>query len=514
MSQLRQVPRFISRTVRHHAGALLISAVVLGVLGGVATASALGGWYDDGSGQTRVVLRRPAPAEPSPTTLRLAFALVVQTTRSWGPGWHISMMASSAGESMTAGGEDGRQRVWVAEAVGPTGAIRWLRVTDGAVVEAIAPTTTDVQVDRGNGILDLPEIDSPDAVTRARDQRPGLSPATQSSNAKSVGVQFTYQYSRLFGRAVVTVAGEEDGLAVRVGLDAATGEVLSSEHRGYEGSTVWASGNQGTNWERRATSGVALRLATGPSGTFIATLVEGRIAASRVTPAGTEVVLGSLPADAGDWVRSMSVSGRGTLELATPTGLWSFDLQTGTATRERVDGAVTEVRSTSDGYDSALVVVSPGTPQQLWVRPPTGDWSPVAGSRADHLAEVGGRAFLFNFDTAPDGTTPKARAIAGQGNYRLAAASDGIVRSVDAGETWAKSIVLRGDIVSIATSADFPTSGFAVAAAFRGGVWATHDHGETWTEAPGPFGEPGALVVASDGTAYCIEGGQLTWIED
>jgi hypothetical protein len=453
-----------------------------------------------------------------PTSLKGAFGAAQATVDGWGVGWTITSISSSdvndsPGQST---GADGLRNTWQVEAAGPRRELRWLRISGGVVVDAIAPTTSDAVPANEGRPLDRPILDSTDIVPIVRNARPDLMGADASGGA--LGLHFAYRYDATLGRPSVVVLGVIGGLAARVWVEPTDGTVLRVQVLSTVGGSAWFSADGGEIWQlSTGFVGAPIRLAAGTTGglstLYMASVVIEHIHVSASRDGMGWATVADLPPESGASVRSISVNtATGSLLLSTPTGLWSLSLSSGEAKKESLEGQVTDVASAPDGSDHALVVVQPGMPQQHYVRS-GGGWSALAGRTGEHLAVIDGAVREFGQNYGSPGGLPMGTSVAGQGQFLVAATAYRLLHSSDSGATWLSSELGGEWAVLVALSPAFVQDGIALAAALRGAVWRSTDHGATWHKTPGPQGEPGALVFLDGTTAICIERARQTWID-
>lgn len=306
-------------------------------------------------------------------------------------------------------------------------------------------------------------------------------------------------------------------------IDAGSGAVLRTQVQSFEGSVLWTSGDGGVTWTVAAGMiGAPLRVASAKPGiggvaAFAVTVDRAHLRLWVSNDGQAWQALGELPAAAGDWVRSMAWSGstgKVTLLLATPTGLWRYGIADGAVTAEEIDGQVTGLSTADDGIEYAVAVQRAGEGGRLYARVDD-RWSPAGGLPADRLAALDGRVVPFGQGAGHPSGLPAANSVAGTGPRLLAAGGASSLRySSDGGASWKAAMgVGAADVVQVATAPAFSDSGVALAGSFRGPVFRSSDYGATWAKVAGPEGEVGALVFVSDSIALCVEGGTLTWID-
>jgi hypothetical protein len=496
------------------------AAVVLIILAlGIGTAGAV--VRSDGpSRRTTEVLHRPVPSVPSESTMLEAWDITQKAFEPWGPGWAVASMTSSDVNDVPTKltGVDGRRRTWQAEAIGPKGELRWLRITSGTAVDVIEPGPTAA----ANGLRPVPRpaIDSDRAVTLALADREDL----EGSEEKAIGLHIWFGADLLTGRDLLTVSGAVNGQRARLTIDPASETVLKRERLNLTGGGLLVSRDAGASWTHSSLSGVVRAVGSdkasgrdSPS-VYAAAWSGDSLGLWRSTDDGRSWMrLAVLPPTAGEIAYDLAVAAVADalrVYVATPGGLWQYDIHTAKLAAEDTPGLVFALGSDENGQLHALIMTpkQPDTARHF-VRSTLGpqSWSLVSDERTDRLTR-GARIEAFATDSVSTRDVLDV-AISASGTTQIKATSVGLEQSRNAGTSWRR--VMDGHPARVALSPGFDADGVAIVTAFPDIVFRSSDFGDTWRavkvlsqsrNAGLPFFLSPSLVFIS------LEGG-LTWQE-
>ena len=173
--------RFSNALLGRRGAFLLASAALAMLIAGMLAAGILGA-REGGRQDSGVLAARTPPANPAALTLLEAWDATAEHIQGWGPTWKIAALASSDvyDRPDSTSGSDGRRVTWQAEVVDtPSGAVRWIRLTGGELVDAVAPGLTTLAGSAAG--LERPAVDSPELLARALAARPSLGPGTDKA---------------------------------------------------------------------------------------------------------------------------------------------------------------------------------------------------------------------------------------------------------------------------------------------------------------------------------------------
>lgn len=479
----------------------------------VALAFVISGDTRSGRG-TLVIEQNSLPGVPSSLTMQQAWDVAAPVVRGWGAGWNIAALYSTdVNDSPTREtGRDGRRRTWQADAVSRDGMVRWLRITDGRVVDAIEPGTPQ----HPQQSIARPAVDSPALATTALAFRPQL----EGGLDKAIGWHFSLGVDASSGETRAAVSGSYRGSMARVEIDPATGDPIRARQLVVSGGGLLISRDSGVNWEKAELSGVVVGAAAdsarGANASFYAATVNadgislwrsldegmswGRAA---VLPSPGETVAFDLAIAAYDGAERALIS--------TRSGLWSVDLSSLESQRQPVpaDGLVTEMEVDQGGRLHALVVFGPGNAAH-YVLLQLG-WE-LVGENNDRLTAgpvVSGFRQDAEVGTGQGGASAILKAPTGAASF--AATTSGILRSTDGGLSW--QMAREGAADALAAS---PTDrAVLLASVFPDLIVRSEDQGTIWRVVHvikgSRFGAQ--LIFLSDHVAVGILSGAYTWRE-
>lgn len=417
----------------------LTAAIVLGSL--IGTAAALTA-FDDDSPPTRVLKQVSPPISGRAISLLEAWDLGVEESATWGGVWNATAIRSvDVGDQPTAtSGLDGRRFSWQMDFVdAETHLPRWVRITGGAVTDAIDPAAAAI----GKGVpaarLARPEIDSTYAVAPAAAYRDGLA---GSLGTKQTGVHFSIGDSPT-GPTTIVVSGTFGGSPARIGVDASSGAVDSATRLVGTGGGLLLS-DDGVSWRESSIHGRVLAVAADES-------VPGAPVYA-VADSGDSVDIWRSDDGVSQWLRvSPLPSGlrpvtnalvvlprSGSLSvvlLSTDGGIFSFDTLSREFATIPAAGKVSDIGS-DDGQLLATVATEAGPTAQ--VLRPDGSWKSLPWAVGKSLA--GGRpADAYTSGDAKFGLA-SVMGVARERDTMLVSTPGGVLRSADNGETWEHSL--------------------------------------------------------------------------
>lgn len=501
------------RQLKHRPLVVLMAALTAVLAVGVAAFASVR------KDESTIIIQEPVPQTPMETTLSEAWDVASSTLERWGGSWAVAAIYSTDVNDIPSSttGEDGRRRTWQVEAVDPTGRLRWLRITSGSAVDAIEPGYGAREA--GLAALERPPMDSPEAVSIARKERPALS----GGQDKAQGIHIGYGVDLKTGRALLSVSGSIGQNAARLLVDPSTRQMVRAERLIVQGGGLSVSEDGGLTWRESPLSGVISAVASDPLDTraFPLTFAVGwsgeSLALWRTIDGGQNWSRAAVfPAEAGPVARGLIVGAFGGADavlVGTNSGVWVFNIAEGKLQLLAPSGPILDLALAGDGAAHAIImqVAAPLTARHyVWAGGTAGEWRVVSDELVTRLGRLG--SSIEAFDPGAGLEAPRWLAFGESGQRGLRATSSGIASTGDAGATW--ELVRPGNPFGLVASPDFDTSGVAIAALFPDLVVRTADAGETWkTVRTMPDRNGGWLFFAGAKQAFIASAGSATWQE-
>lgn len=469
-------------------------------------------------------------------TLQQAFDALSAYGKTWRADASIASIGSLDVEGDGAGsGQDGYRRGWMAVLIAPDASL-WVRFVDGRVQDQATQPRPD-----GLTPLSSPEVDSPQAVSLARDARSGF---TGSENGKSRG--FHFGLLRLDeGSQAIVVLGSMGAWQAQIRLDSRTGEVLSSEILTYAptGGILYST-DSGLSWQASTLTGkMVSAVAADPKrearGYAIAAEKEALTAYQTVDGGRTWGRVGYLPQEAGDWAfNALAVGGpSGSLSLlvGTWTGLWSSPDGRTWSHIEGLPGGPAQWLAAvqADKGQRVLVSISAGDNRGLYSSADMDNWTRLddrpyrlsqsfdGGAVLATSEETVGKGLLFDLEgekevTLPANVLEAAGDLSGQGPVLMRSPSSGlaVTQGIQGAVRWGLSTPLA----SLAAHPAFRVNPIAIAGGFHTGIYRSADGGGHWEQV---LANPSKIVPGSNevyrvaflspSAVIAVNGGALAW---
>lgn len=491
--------------------------LLLALCGGLLVALAIGAAVVAGRerADSRIVLHEEIPTAPGETSLLEAWDTAERTLEGWGSGWAITAFYSTDVHDVPgpASGSGGVRRTWQAESVGPSGDIRWLRITGGVAVDAIEPGFESASARAV--ALQRPAVDSPEALRLALELRPGFSPGSD----KAIGFHFSLSLDAESQRALLVVLGSTGGEPARILLEPETDTFVRAERLVIQGGGVSVSRDAGQTWHGSPLSGFVSGIAgddaagghTGPA--YAAAWSGDSLGLWRTADEGLSWArVAVLPASAGDVAHALAVGpvdGGLSVVVSTNGGLWSFDIASGTTTELQSPGLVLDLRFDRSGELHATAM-RPRDPDSArhYIRVGSAAWQLAGEGRATRLGPGASVAAIDGTGDVPG--VPRWLAFDDNGQRGLRVTEAGAEMSSDGGRTW--QVALPGAVSSVAIAPGFAESGVALAALFPDVIMRSGDGGATW-KATGAFSSRagGEVFFTGRTVAFMTNGGGAEW---
>lgn len=447
--------------------------------------------------QPQVLVNRAEPAVAQGLPLKEAWRLALQQGQAWNPRAAITEIRSLSPNDQQAvsarEGADGMRSSWEAVVVtsDKTDSQMSVRVVNGAVVYAA------IEPRRGSAppILNLPHLDSTDAIRLALASHPDFAPVAEKGNG------FGYvAHTSQDGKVVVSVVGSYRESPARVDFDGTSGNVMSASVYTYASGGILASADGGETWQNSDipegnVNGIAA--VSGQDGVAYAVLplVEA-VGVWKTTDGGRKWGgVGQLPTTV-TWaygITTATLPGGGFhIVVGTPDGLWvSTDGTAWTRNTSLPAGPpqwLSNMRTSSG--QGILVTISAGPNSGVYATSDLVTWQKVVDGAfrlsptldGEVAALAGGADSTVGY-VILDGKArpltlsgPGLRA-AGEFHAGGLAVSEGpgdVYVSRDGGRTWTPT--LRDSLTSIAVSRD----GVIIAGGNRSGIFRSADGGQTW----------------------------------
>lgn len=472
-----------------------------------------------------VLYERVAPASAHAITLRDACAVALEAAQSWSSGAAVADVRSLALTSASSSneGRDGKRAGWLTRLVSPDLPTSALVVTvaNGSPVKALIDSRreTDVPIDR------QPALDSDMAIGEALRLRPDLEPSHEGHGGYGFWLRCDND-----GTVLLDVIGTWQGRPSKMKFDAWTGRVLGAEGYKWSDGGVMYSDDAGRTWHDSNLSGGYVKgfaPAPGEGGgayavKVVSDAVRDNLELWKTADGGRSwMVVGTLPAEAGDWAFDLavigSVGGTTNIVVGTRTGLWvTADGGSSWTRNSTFPQGDPQWMVTSADASGELLVVSVTTPgrEGVYASRDLNTWrkvldganrlSPTTDRRVvvatDFDGSRVGRAVLGETLTTVSLPLPALR-VAGQlvpVGLALAQSPGEIAVTRDGGSTWRTA--LEGSFASLAVSPDFANDGVAVVGGFSTGIFQSEDAGETWQQVVASSN----AIMAGDGVITCL----------
>jgi len=503
--------RLVSRTAASRIVLAASVAAAVFIVGRITTGEA--GTHPSGNLPTDAAVELPMQS-----TLREVLVAGYRLLDTWGPGWYVIELESTDDGDDTASetsGADGRRGAWVLRAASTDGEERLVRLAGGRVRGIQVAGTGAAKSAAALGALSASVgIDSPEAVATARNLQPTLRP---SADPKGLGYQFAVALDPVTARAVVIVRGSDGAEAARVTFDAASGAFVAAE-RLELAYGIQVSNDAGQSWNPPiGVTGSPISLAASRNGrVYDATLAGTTVTIMRWSGTRWETVA-ELPPAAGSWVRGLAAFPVGgdsdRVVVAAESGLWSVRTDAPGGPEEIATGSFTRVAFSGTGDLNAIRVTSPGSTEQVWVDH-VGRLALVdSGTSAQKLAVLSGVVTAFGYESQAVLGLSGVLTLAGSGSDLMAwSTTAGFVQSRDGGASWAKVNVPGEPVISeVVFSPNWSTSGVALAREYRGAMWRTSDHGQSWAKVLNETGEMTGTVFGPERSVFALTGGIAIW---
>ncbi|WP_288020670.1 hypothetical protein [Tepidiforma sp.] len=498
--------RFSNAPLGRRGAFLLASAALAMLIAGMSAAGILGA--REGGGQdSGVVAARTPPANPAALTLREAWDATAEHIRGWGPTWKIAALASSDvyDRPDSTSGSDGRRVTWQAEVVDtPSGAVRWVRLTGGELVDAVAPGLTTLAGSAAG--LERPAVDSPELLARALAARPSLGPGTD----KAIGFHFSYGADPVAGRPAIAVLGATRGTPARVVLDPERGEVLRAEALQASGGPLLVSADRGRTWTAAGLEGLVRAVTADRAGGSEAPLYAAAWSGDalglwRSADGGRSWArVAVLPASAGPAAHAAAagvLDGQESVVVATNGGLWAYRVGSRRLEQIPAPGLVLDLAVDGDGRWHAAAM-QPGDPASA--RAYTRD--PDPGKGWVRAGDAPASALTSGPEVLPYDRATVRMAVASDGAL-VRTAAGGIEVSTTGGASW--DGVAAGAFDLIVASPDGAT---LYAVRYPAVVMRSLDGGRSWEEVATVPGTRDAGLFAPTATVVlAARGGSFGW---
>lgn len=499
--------------IAHPRVLLLLAAVAAALAVGVAAVASVR------RDESTVIIQEPVPQTPLEVTLVEAWDVATSTFERWGGTWAVAAIYSTDVNDVPAAtaGENGRRRTWQVEAVNSDGKLRWIRITSGIAVDAIEPGYGAREA--GLAGLDRPSMDSPEAVSIARQERAAL----VGGQDKAQGIHTGYAVDLKTGRALLFVSGSIAQNPARLLIDPSTKALVRAERLIVQGGGLSVSRDAGLAWHESPLSGVISAVASDPIDsrafplTFAVAWSGENLGLWRTIDGGQSWSRAALfPAEAGPVAHGLVVGPFGGADAAligTNSGVWVYNIADSRLALLAPSGPVLDLALARDGTAHSIImqVAAPQTARHyIWFGSAPGEWRAASDELVTRLAEVGPSIEAFDPSAAPD--APRWLAFGDSGQRGLRAAPSGIESTVDGGANW--ELVKPGNPLRLVAAPDFDASGVALAALFPDLVVRTSDAGQTWkTVKTMPDRNGGRVFFAGAKQAFIASAGSAIWQE-